>query len=175
MDTQGGQRRVTIGTVGRAHGVKGEVRVFPEDPRSQTLRHAPEVILSHRALPTPTAYAVLSARLADKFWVVRLKGVDTRDAAEALTGATCAVARDHLPPLAADEFYLSDVLGFDVLHATDQRPLGKALQVFHNGAHEVLVYGGGGEQAMVPFLKPFVDQVDMERRALLIQPLVWDE
>jgi 16S rRNA processing protein RimM len=174
MEGQAGQRRVEIGTVGRAHGVKGEVRVFLSDPSSQTLARVPEVVLTQKGGPS-AVYVVKGARPGGRFWVLRLAGVETREAAESLTGAACGVTRENLPALAEDEFYLADVLGFDVINARSAQRLGRALQVFNNGAHDVLVYGDKKEEGMVPFLKPFVESVDMEKRALMIEPLVWDE
>ncbi len=62
-----------------------------------------------------TAYAVERARAVPRAYLVKLRGVDDRNAAEALHGATVSVPRSVLPPLEPGEYYLIDLIGAKVL------------------------------------------------------------
>jgi 16S rRNA processing protein RimM len=48
--------------------------------------------------------------------VVRLEGIEDRDAAAALTGAVVEVRRDELPPPGKRQHYRADLLGLNVLN-----------------------------------------------------------
>lgn len=165
------ERRVRIAKVGRAHGVRGELRVFTDDPASETLAHLRQLLLEQPE-GTFRTYRIVRARAAQRFWIVTLEGVQGRDAAEALCGARVWVERGWLPPTDdADEIYACDLVGLAVVD-TAGRALGKVVDVFDNGAHDVLVYRTRGRQElMVPFLDAYVPTIDLDAGTVTVEPL----
>lgn len=71
-----------IATIGRAHGVRGEVAVYPVTNRLERF-DAGSVLVTAAG-----RRAVARARPDGKRWLVRFEGIDDRDAASALTGTT---------------------------------------------------------------------------------------
>ena len=104
---------IEIGRVGRAHGLRGEVRIQPYWEGSDTLEHVDTVLLARKG-GTPREHRIASCRPADKAYLVRFEGVTDRGAAEALLGLTVSVPRTALPPLLPGEYYLSDLVGAEV-------------------------------------------------------------
>lgn len=102
--------RVLLGTIGAAHGIKGEVRIT-----SHTAD--PEAIASYGPLETDRAglfVTITSARLNKTVLVARLKGVADRDAAEKLNGVSLFIDRSKLPETDdEDDFYHTDLIGLD--------------------------------------------------------------
>jgi len=176
---------VRIGKVGRAHGVRGEVRVFTDHADSEALSLVEELWLE-RDDSTVQRFAIERARRGTRFWIVKLAGVDDRDVAAALTHDICLVERDALPELEDDDvFYAHDLVGLRCIDLEGSE-LGEVVDIFDNGAHLVLVFRRRGEpwhqsdvsdardqtddEMMVPFVDAHVGEVDLERGTIEIRP-----
>ena len=85
--------KVCVAKIGAAHGVRGEVRLWPftEDPMA--LRNYSPLETADGA----RRFAVIALRAAKDHLVARLDGITTREDAEALTGLEPHVPRERLP------------------------------------------------------------------------------
>jgi 16S rRNA processing protein RimM len=82
--------------------------------------------------------AVETAKVHNDVIVVKLKGIDDRDAALACKGKQIAVPRAQLPEAEENEYYWSDLIGLRVknLQGID---FGLIVDVFETGANDVIV------------------------------------
>ena len=71
-----------IATVGRAHGVRGDVVMHPVTNRLERFD------IGSRLITAAGERVVSRARFDGNRWLVRFEGIDDRDAAAALTGTT---------------------------------------------------------------------------------------
>lgn len=101
---------VAVGEVARPHGVRGELRLKLFNRESDVLLDLDEVRVRTRS-GEESPVRIESVRRADAALLIKLAGVDDRDAVEALRGAVLSVPRASLPPLAEGEFYACDVIG----------------------------------------------------------------
>lgn len=110
------------------------------------------------------AYPLQTLRQHGKGWVVKLTGVDSRSAAEALTGSFVGAPRAALPKTEPDEFYWADLVGLEVVNE-QQETLGHVTEMVESGAHAVMVVKeGDGEEArerLLPFVSAVVRDVDV--------------
>jgi 16S rRNA processing protein RimM len=108
---------LSIGRVVRAHGLKGELRVEPFFEGSDALAQVEELWLSARVESADGAqrFELEWARAVPKAFLVKLKGVEERNGAEALRGRTVWVARDALEVDEDAEYYLVDLIGAKVV------------------------------------------------------------
>src|SRR4051812_14718826 len=88
----GGGAPLRIGRLARAHGLKGELEVRLDWPDSRALLEAERVLLSPPDGDSES-YVIASTRSTGKGILLRLEGVEDRDAAEALCGSTVSVRR----------------------------------------------------------------------------------
>ena len=81
---------------------------------------------------------VETAKIHNDVLVVKLKGIDDRDAAMACKGKQIAVPRSQLPEPEDDAYYWSDLIGLRVKNkqAVD---FGCIVDVFETGANDVIV------------------------------------
>lgn len=81
---------------------------------------------------------VETAKVHNDVIVVKLKGIDDRDAALACKGKQIAVPRAQLPEAEENEYYWSDLIGLRVknLQGID---FGLIVDVFETGANDVIV------------------------------------
>lgn len=167
------QERIHIGTFGRAHGVRGEIRFFPLNPESDLLEAGLRVFV--RRAGEESALTIGRARRANKFDILQLDEVGDRDEAEALTNLEVFVDVDALPDLDEDEFYHKDLVGLDVhiLEAEDgpTRPIGEVAGFFETGANDVMVVQLTDDSKLfVPMIEDAVADLDHDG-VVLLEPL----
>ncbi len=97
-----------IATIGRAHGVSGEVAVYPITNRFERFEAGSELVTA------AGRRGVVRARPDGRRWLVKFEGIDNRDAASALTGTTVFAE----PLTDADELWVHELCGAMVV---DQR------------------------------------------------------
>jgi 16S rRNA processing protein RimM len=152
-------QRLQVGTVARAHGLRGELRVRLFADESDTLLRVKRVWIGG------AERAVRGARPTNGAILLTIEGVADRDAAEALRGQPVEVARDAVP-LAEGEYLLADLPGCEVF---DQRGalVGKVVEVL-GGPQPILVIHGGGFERLLPAVPTFVRAVDAAARRVTI-------
>ena len=151
--------KLQIGRVARAHGVRGFVRV-----NGGAAALGLDAVTIGGALRT-----IESAQPAPGGVLLKLVGVDDRDQAEALRGEPVWADRALLPPPAADELYVADLIGLPVFDAAG-RELGRVASTFDSGAHEILVVKNGAREFLLPLIAPIVTGVDLERGRIDCDP-----
>ncbi|MEW6489377.1 MAG: ribosome maturation factor RimM [Thermodesulfobacteriota bacterium] len=153
-------RYVAVGRVGRPHGVRGEVRIEVGSGMPRGLRGYSRVYLGREGEPEPAA--VESVRSHGRFLLVKFRGVGDPEAARALGHAVLYVERGEMPPLEEGEYYHADLLGCRLVDEGGA-DLGRVLDVFASGAHDLLVVGApGGREWMLPVLESTVLAMDLE-------------
>jgi 16S rRNA processing protein RimM len=158
--------RVCLGVIVGAKGLRGEVRIksFTEDP-ADIAAYGPVTIDDGRTFiikVTGTAQGVITARI---------KGVDDRNAAEALKGRTLSVDRKALPDTQDGSYYHADLVGLAAALASGEA-LGKVTAVYNFGAGDMFeVTMANGRSELVPFTDAAIAGVDMANRKLTIHPL----
>jgi 16S rRNA processing protein RimM len=157
---------VTVGRVGRPHGLRGDVTVAvtTDDPDA---RFAPGAVLQSDRGPLTIA----TRRRSGSLLLLRFDGDDDRDAAEALRGTELRVSAETLPEVdVPDEFYDHPLVGLAVRHA-DGRSLGEVVNVWHPPASPVLlVRRPDGSEEAVPFVRALVPTVDLAGGFLVVEP-----
>src|SRR5271166_1056791 len=100
-------KRLCVGIVTGAHGVRGGVRV-----KSFTADHSDIDAYGPVSDEAGTRrFAIRSVGVMKGVVLAELEGVTDRNSAEALKGLHLYVDRDQLPPAEEDEFYNADLLG----------------------------------------------------------------
>ena len=105
-------------------------------------------------------------RATPKALIARIKGVTTREAAEALTGTKLYISRARLPEREADEWYHADLIGLAVIDRQGE-PIGTVVAVLNFGAGDLIEIrpAAGGESLVVPFTDATVPRDRPCRRA----------
>ena len=164
---------LSVGVIGRPHGVRGDVYFRPHNPQSRAFDEITQLAIVRDG--QSRLYHVVSMRPVADAYIAHFVGVDDREAAAALTLGEVRVARAQLPPLAPGEYYVEDVVGCAV-EGEDGSPLGVVRGVMWNGAHDVATVEGpdGGEQ-LIPLVPDFVLNVDAPARKIRVRWEQWDD
>jgi 16S rRNA processing protein RimM len=164
---------LVVGRIVKAHGITGEVvvDVRTDDPHG---RFAPGTALRARARDkSERTFVVDSMREHSGRLLVRLDGVASRDAADALRGSLFIVDTAELPAIDdPDEFYDHQLEGLRV-RTLAGREVGKIAEVLHTAAGELLAIrpaDGEGPEILVPFVSAIVTSVSLADGLVEIDP-----
>lgn len=158
-------KRIHLGTVIAAHGLKGEVKIksFTEDPVA--IGAYGPVQLDDGSV------RALAVRSANRDVVIaRLEGVAGRTDAEKLARekARLYITRAQLGAEDdGDGYFIEDLKGLRALDETGA-VRGVVRDVLNFGAGDILVIGGPSGEFMLPFKPPFADAVDMQAGTLAV-------
>jgi 16S rRNA processing protein RimM len=167
---------IVVGRVGRAHGIRGEVRVESRTD-SADLRFAAGAVLrpdgSDRDVLTVRTMRVHRGAL-----LVRFAEVDDRSAAETLQGVSLyADVPDDERPDDAEEYFDRQLVGLQA-RTPEGGTIGSVVDVLHLPGQEVLVVGKpDGAEALIPFVRDLVPSVDLDSAVVVIddQPGLLEE
>lgn len=124
---------IQLGFIRGAHALKGQVAVHAFSGEEESL-------VDYGPLYTADGsqsfeFEVIGVKQGD--FLCKIKGINDRNAAEALKGTRLYVPADALPELPEDEFYIKDLIGLSVLSA-DGTLLGKIKDVTGFGEYDAL-------------------------------------
>lgn len=152
------KRLVLLGHIAGAHGIRGEVvvRSYTADPAAISAYGPLSDEHGERRLELEVV------RVTEKGVIARVTGISDRTAAERLKGRPLHVARERLPPPAADEYYHADLVGLEV-RSPGGGNVGVVQSVANFGAGDLLEIRQHGETetVYVPLRKAFVPAIDI--------------
>ncbi len=157
--------RICVARIGAAHGVRGEVKLWPftEDPLA---------VLNYGPLSTKDGarhFEVVRARMAKDHLVATLKGVANRDDAARVNGVELYIPRDALPEADEGEYYHADLIGLRAVDAQDGE-IGKVIAIHNFGAGDIIeIAPSGGPTLLLPFTDAVVPSVDLAAGKVVIE------
>ena len=143
---------VTVGRVGRPHGVDGSFFVDGASEADERF-----VVGATLHVEAATATVVGSKRAAGGRRVLKLDR-------EAPRGATLAVPRAQLPEPDKDTFYVFQLVGLDVVEEGG-RPLGAVAEVHNGPANDALELDSG---LLLPLVDACVLEIELDARRILV-------
>jgi 16S rRNA processing protein RimM len=162
---------VELGRLGAPQGLAGWMRIQSfTDPPEGVFDYPEWWVRAPGTAAAPQRRSVLEHRPQGRTWVVRLAGIESREAAELLTGASVSVERSALPALGEREHYLGDLVGCRVrnLEGVD---LGQVTHFVQAPANPVMAVVGERER-LVPATREHLRAVDRGARTILVD---WPE
>jgi 16S rRNA processing protein RimM len=161
-------RLIRLGVFGAPQGVRGEVRIksFTADPAAIG-DYGPLTDKDGRRQFT----LAVARRLKDDMLVARVRGVENREAAQALTGVEVFARRSQLPAPADGEFYYDDLIGLAAVTSAGDL-YGRVVAVLNYGGGDILEIEppGGGDTVLLPFSAATAPEIDFDAGRIVIEP-----
>jgi 16S rRNA processing protein RimM len=155
---------VTVGRLGRPHGLDGELVLYPDTDNPQ--RFVPGARVTASTDP-PRLLTISVARPHRGAILVGFVGVGSRAAADELANAELIVDLDDLRPLGDGEYWPEDLIGLEA-RSSDGEMVGRVVDVVLGGAQDRLVIERGEERFEIPFVEPLVPGVDLSSGFVVI-------
>lgn len=161
--------RICLGAIVGVHGIRGEVKV-------KSWTEADQDVGAYGVLENEDGSRSFNLRVTGRSKELlrcKIKGVDDRNAAEALIGTRFYVDRDVLPELEEEEFYQADLIGLDVVYESDKQKVGKVSGIYNFGAGDILEIkiSSTGKTEMIPFTKQYVPEVSVTKGYVTVSAL----
>ncbi len=154
------------GEVVTTHGVRGEVKVLPWSD-------GPDFLMEFNRVRIGGAeYKVETCRIQKTCNLLKLQGIDSMEAAQALHGKTVEVYRCDAPD---GLVFVAELIGMHVI--ADGAEIGTISDVLDYPGNKVYVVRGEHEY-MIPAVREFIHSTDMEAEKIyvkLIQGMRTDE
>jgi 16S rRNA processing protein RimM len=176
---------VEVGRILDAWGVKGWLKVLPHSTHPEALFASKSWFLQaadakfrpgFSAFSGTVTVSIDEAKTHSDSVVAKVKGLDDRNAAEALRGARIFLPRSAFPAASKDEYYWVDLIGLNVVNR-EGVPLGCVRDLMATGPHSVLCveYTAAQEdgtsalaERMIPFVSAYVDTVDIPGKSIIV-------
>jgi 16S rRNA processing protein RimM len=158
-----------VGRITGAHGLKGALRLRPDNPDSDTLEQVARVFLESAGQAREFRLTGMT-RLNATTRRITLEGVADVNAAEALKGAVVMLAAEDVPAAKPGEFYYYEAIGCEVF-LTDGSRLGTIEEIFSTGAHDIWVVRDSEREVLVPVIEDVVKAMDFAARRVTIEPI----
>ena len=155
--------RITIGKVGAAHGIHGEMRIIPLTDFIERFASMKSVMVDDELLH------IEQVRYDKQYILMKFREYSVREDAMCLTNKLLTVARSEAAPLAEGEFYAFDIIGLSV---TDTRGvcLGQIDNILRTGSNDVyVVHDKDNREHLIPALKAVVKNIDLEAGTMLVE------
>ena len=167
---------VAIGRLQGSFGVKGWVRITSfTEPGERILDFSEWWIaksgsgVSHGQPSETKKFAILSGQKHRQGIIAQLRGVNSLEEAQRLSGQDVWVPRELLPEPDDGEHYWADMVGLMVV-TTEGVLLGNVSHLFATGANDVLVVqGSNGEEKLLPFIHEVVQNVDISAQKITVR------
>lgn len=158
-------REIVTGRIVGPFGIRGEVKVIPTTDFPDRFEVGTEVTLSLEG--GHKTFRIQRSRFHRSGFLLKLEGIDTRDAAEQLRGVDIVIDESELRDLGPDRYYIFEIVGLRVV-TEDGREQGIITEVLQGGANDVYVTSTG---LCIPALKTVVVRVDLEHQLMTIRPM----
>ena len=150
---------IEAGEIVNTHGVRGEIKMLP-------WLDSPEDMCGFtRCRIGGKDYAITACRVQNTCDLLKLEGVDTMEAAQALRGKTVTLYREDMDE---DVIFAGDLIGMEVFSQAER--IGELTQVLDYPGNQVYVVKGEKEY-LVPAVKEFILSTDLEANRMEVKLL----
>jgi 16S rRNA processing protein RimM len=165
---------LVIGLITSCHGIRGQVKVkslsdFDERFTKQGTRWLQKKNEDPKKIELTSGFK----QPGKETFVIKIKGINTRDHAEQLKNYQILVKTNELPKLQQEEFHLLELINLQVktLENDQLKIIGKVINL-ENERNNLLVIElfKNQKKVFIPFVKEIVPSVDIKNNFLIINP-----
>ena len=148
---------IEAGEIVTTHGVRGEMKVLPWVDSPEVLCEFDRVRIDGKE------YEVESCRIQKSCNLLKVKGVDTMEAAQAMRGKTVELYREDIDD---EVIFAAELIGVEVF--ADGICIGKIREVLDYPGNSVYVVKGEHEY-MIPAVKQFIVSTDVDANVMQVR------
>ncbi len=147
---------IQIGTIHHARGLKGEVAI--NDHLGAITEKYKYVFLCDSLSQDPEKYEVDNIRFFNSANILKLKGIDSREKAEAIEKKIVLVQKEQIKIDLKKQYIWGDLVQRQVM-TSDQKPLGVIELVYNCGASDIVrIKSADGKRILdIPFVGDYFD------------------
>jgi len=161
------EKFILIGKVVKAHGLRGEIKIHSFSGQPANLSNYKQLVLVDKDGHLSPPLQIKKSRAVGKIGIVQLANIDNRTQAERICSMGVLIDKKELPQLNGNEFYYHELIDLPV-QTEDGRLLGKVINIFFNGAQEIMEIRGKGQHYLIPVIQDVI--VYRDKNKIIIAP-----
>ncbi len=161
------KKYLLCGKIVGAHGVKGEIKLFPYCDSPAFLSNIKKFYFSENENDVINAASV---RAHQNITLIKFEGINDMDAAIALRDKKLYINREDCR-LSDGQFFIEELIGCEVFDKRTGKKLGRLCDISSNKANDVWHIKANGKKYLVPYIPPINATVDIENNRIDIIPL----
>ena len=159
---------ITVGRFGRPRGVSGEIYITPATDDPDRFLELSDIIAVGRGKRMRLHFE--SVAIVGGRPVVKVEGVDSREAAAELTGRSIEISIEMARPLPEGSYYQFSLVGCAVV-GEDGTEYGVIEEVLFYPANDLYrIKSDRFGEVLFPAVDKFVIEVDIDRQRVIIRP-----
>jgi 16S rRNA processing protein RimM len=167
VSAKASDRYVVVGYIRRSHGVRGEVSVeVVSDVPERFARGATLSLLSRQG--ERRQMEIASVRNHSGHRLVKFVGVEDRDDALLLRGASLEIESDLVPEPPAGSYYYYQLVGCRCVDR-EQGMLGEVAEVLEDGGGLLLSVTAEQGSLLIPFVEEYIRKIDVEKQQIELE------
>lgn len=157
---------LSIGQIINIHGFRGEVKVYPLTDDMSRFNKLKEVYVEENE--QLVKYEVERLKFLSNTVAMKLKGIDTEEAANRLRNFYMKVDRKSAIKLPKDSYFICDLIDLEVYDGKGSL-LGTIRDILQTGSNDVYVVQNGEKDILVPALKEVVKVIDLKNKKIVVE------
>ena len=154
------KKYIECGKIINTHGCKGGLKVEP-------WCNSPEDFIALKKIYVKNKndflqYTAVKASVFKQFVILELKEIDDMDKAIALKNVTLYADREDFT-LEDGEYFITDIIGLDVIDSDNGKVYGKVKEIINRGASDIYVVDTPNGERMIPAVDEFIVNVDIQK------------
>lgn len=158
-----------IGRIVRPQGLTGRLKVLSYLSSAEALGALTEVLVG-RKVAEAIPYPLEAVQKGKGFFILKLGGVEDREAVSPLVGHSLWMPRDKLAQLPEGEYYWEQIIGLQVV-TEEGEVIGRIESIFPTGSNDVYVCRAGDREILLPGIGDVVRQIDPQNGVMVVRLL----
>ena len=149
--------KIKIGRIVNAVALRGEVKVYNYSSYKERYEELDRIIVEGKE------YGIEKVRYQQQMVILKLAGVNDRNAAEAMKNKDVFITEADLKELPEDTFYIRDLIGLPVLNEETGEKIGVLKDVLQPSSQDVyVVKREEASDVLIPAVSQFIKEVNIK-------------
>ena len=159
---------VLIGRIVAPHGVRGDLRMFPDIDRPEVIRSLEYLWIGGKK------YRLMSCSPHKNIYILHVEGVEDRNQTELMRCMEVEVPASALPKRTDGTYYYHELLGLKVV-TEEGEPVGILKEIIETKANNVYsVISEEGKETLIPAIPHCILHVDPAGGTMTVKLLEWE-
>ena len=167
IDAEIKKNYLECGKIINTHGVNGVVKAESWCDSPDILASLEKIFISENG--KLKKYKISNASVFKRFVLLELVGVMTLEEADRLRDKVLYLSRDDIE-LEEGDVFIADLIGLPVIDVDNNKEYGRISDVINAGASDIYVIDTPDGEAMIPAVKEFIIEIDLER-GVFVKPI----
>ena len=163
------QEYLEIGQIVNTFGINGMVKVKPFTDDIKRFDNLQKIYVETNKIKKQ--YEIEEVKYHKDMVLIKFKGIDKPEDAEALRNSYLKINRKDEPELKEGTYYIVDLIGLDV-YSDEGKELGKLDDIYNYGSSDIYVIKDElGKQLLLPAISDVIKEINLGEKKIVVHIL----